>query len=215
MAENTNSENNDSSGFLGLVWAGLLCYGAYKLLTSKSDGSDSNSRKHLSEYDIKDIVNDYFHSMSDDEIMMTCFTSMIPDILNVKKDHYDEMLFNRLCGINNSIKSMIQANYDAYKPQLGDSDFKNLIYFLRNDCYNEIKATKFLYQLEGKFMSLLPGQSLFGKAKKASIDYKVLKAIKKGISEYFSALYVYGTSIDVAQERLKNRYVNVFYDALD
>lgn len=49
----------------------------------------------------------------------------------------------------------------------------------------------------------------------ANVEYKILKAINKGLSEYFSALYVYGTSINEAKDRLRMAYVYSFMNSID
>lgn len=214
------SDNNDNSGddLGGLLWMGILGYAAYKLLKSKpTDDENHSSKKRLSSYEIEPIVNHQFNfsSINDDEIFMTCVSCMVPDILGIKKEHYDEMLMSRLHRIDGTINSMMNSDYEGYKQELSESQFKDLISFIRNDCYDEIKETKFIYGLKGKLMSFLPGMKLIGKIKNSNIDYKVLKAIRDGLTEFFSSLYVYGSSFDEAKRQFKYRYVYTFNNLID
>lgn len=64
--------------------------------------------------------------------------------------------------------------------------------------------------MKGNLLSFVPGFSIVGKVRNANIDYKVVQATKKGLMEFFSALYVYGRSIEKAKEMFKRIYVYAF-----
>lgn len=214
MEENNNNSGNSLGG---LIWMGILGFTAYKLLKSRGSSNESEtSRKRLSYSDVDSIVSKYFYfsSMNDDEMVMSCFSLMVPDILGVKKQHYDEMLLNRINSIKGDIMSILASGYEGYNPNLEESHLRDLLTFIRCDCYNEIKDTKFICQLEGKVMSYFPGMKYIGKAKNANIDYKVVKSIKRGLIEFFSTLYVYGGSFEEAKDIMKQRYVNTFFESL-
>lgn len=215
MDEATDKENSDK-GLGGLLILGLLGYAAYKVLkTSGHNDGEDLSPKRLTTFEIYSIVNDEFYHIDDDEIVMSCLFLVIPDITGIKKEHYNDMLRSRIMSINRQIKSMISSGYEAFNPQISEEQLNGLLSFIRNDCYQEIKGTKFIAQLEGNLMSFIPGMKFMGKAKNANIDFKVITAIKRGLMEYFSALYVYGQSIDVAKENFKRKYIDVFFDSLD
>ena len=208
-----NSDNN-SSGLSGLILLGLLGYAAYKSLKSSSNNNDKPSKKSLSSYNIESIVDVQFRYIDDEELAMTCFSFFVPDFTGIKKNHYDEMLLRRLNHINKHILSMVQSGYEAYNPNIDENHMKDLLSFIRNDCYEEIKATKFISQLKGKVMSFVPGMNLMGKIQSANIDYKVITAIRKGLKDFFTALYLYGRSIDEAKRQFKHKYVYAFCDSI-
>lgn len=211
-----NQDNNSSESLGGLILLGILGYAAYKVFSSNSGDTDNVQKKRtLYPEHIESIVREQFRSITDDEMMVSCFSLMMPDILGIKKDHYNDMLLRRLKSINMSILSMINSGFEAHNPNLGDEQFNDLLSFIRTDCYNDIKATKFFCQLEGKFLSLMPGFKLVGKIKNANIDYKVIQAISKGLTTYFTFIYVYGQSIDEAKHQLKDSYVSTFYDSIE
>lgn len=213
--ENSNSDSHDGLGSLLLI--GILGFAAYKALTSKSTSgsNDTPVKRRLSSYDIESIVSNCFYSMDGDEVVLSGIAYLLPDFMGIKNNHYDDMMLRRLNRINDSIKSMISSNYEAYNPHIGESQFKDLINFIRTDCYHEVKGVKFISQLEGNLLSYMPGMKLIGKVKNANIDRKIITAISKGLSVYFSSLYVFGTSIDSAKEHLKDIFVSTFINSLD
>lgn len=214
MAETNNNENS-SDGLGSLLVLGLLGYAAYKLFKSgDSDSGDTSYKKRLSSYEIDSIVNQAFRELSDDEIAMSCACLFIPDILGVKKEHYDNMLLSRIKIINHQIETMKKSGYEAFNPQLNEDRINDLLSYIRNDCYQEIKDIKFIAKLKGNLMSFVPGFSLVGKAQNANIDYKVVHAIKKGLIEFFSALYVYGRSIEEAKQSFRHIYVYAFNNSI-
>lgn len=218
MSDNQDNSNSDSYEGLGsLLLIGIFGYAAYKALTSKSTSgsNDTPAKRRLSSYDIESIVSKCFYSIDGDEAMLSGLAYLLPDFMGIKNNHYDDMMLRRLNMINDSIKSMISSNYEAYNPQIGESQLKDLVSFIRKDCYHEVKDVKFISQLEGNLLSYMPGMKLIGKVKNANIDRKIITAISKGLSVYFSSLYVFGTSIDSAKEHLKDIYVSTFINSLD
>lgn len=208
-----NSDNN-SSGLGGLILLGILGYAAYKSFKSSSNSNDKPSKKSLSSNNIESIVDEQFRYVDDDELAMTCFCFFVPDFTGIRRNHYDEMLLSRLNRTNRNIISMVQSGYEAYDPNIDENQMKDLLSFIRNDCYEEIKATKFISQLKGKVMSFVPGMKLMGNIQNANINYKVITAIRKGLKDYFKVLYLYGGSIDEAKRQFKQKYVYAFYDSI-
>ena len=211
MSDNTDNNSGDLGG---LILLGILGYAAYKSFKSGSNSNDKSSKKSLSFYNIESIVDEQFRYVDDDELAMTCFCFFDPDFTGIKRNHYDEMLLSRLNRTNRNIISMVQSGYEAYNPNIDENQMKDLLSFIRNDCYEEIKATKFISQLKGKVMSFVPGMNLMGKIQNANIDYKVITAIRKGLKDYFKVLYLYGGSIDEAKRQFKQKYVYTFNDSI-
>lgn len=217
--DNTTNSNNDSGKELwGLLLLGALGYVAYKSLTSPSDEANIKDRKpHLSSYDVEGIVNRFFRNLKEDEVIEFTFSCFVPNIIGVKKDLYDRMLLDRLTQINNTIKSMLVKDFEGYNPVHGEVQLRELMSFIKNDCYNEIKETKFFAQLKGNVLKHIPvpGMKLIGGTMNANVEYKILKAINKGLREYFSALYVYGAPIAEAKKSFQKTYVYCFIDSVD
>lgn len=214
MAED-NDNTNASDGLGGLLVLGLLGYAAYKFIKSGiSEGNATSSKKRLSPFEIESFVNTEFRHLDDDEIALSCVCLFIPDFIGFKKEHYDNMLLSRIKNIDRHINSMINLGYEAFNQQLNEEQLKDLLSFIRKDCYQEIKDIKFIAKMKGNLMSFIPGMKFFGNAKNANIDYKVITAIKRGLIEYFTELYVNGRTIEEAKEFFKLKYVYVFRNSL-
>lgn len=166
MGDIDNSKNDNEgigSGLLGLLIVGVLGYAAYKSTTSNSEADNMEGRKQtISSYEIEDIVNQIFRDLQQDEVQEFALYYFMPGILGFKEDLYNRMMLYRLTRINETIKSMLAHDFEGYNPILGETQFNELISFIKNDCYNEIKATKFFAQLKGNVLKHIPGMKLIG-----------------------------------------------------
>lgn len=195
-----------------ILVGGALLYGASKLFGFLGGESSSSSGKRcLSPYIIEDIVNRCFRELDEIDMCKMALYYAMPDLFlgKVKDEIYHEMMFDRIKRINDSLFSM-KDNYEGYYPNHGTNEINSLISFLKNDCYELIKFTKFLKNLEGNFWERMPGLGLVGKAMKGKTEYQILDSINKGLVAYFTRLFVYGSSVDEAKNAFRQEYVDSF-----
>lgn len=210
-----DTDNKGKDNLFGLLVLGTLGYFVYKALKESSDDENIRVGKpRLSSSNVKKIVDRIFCNLNEDEIAEFAVFSFMPDILGMKKDLYNRLMLDRLTRINDTIKQMLVNDFEGYNPIHGETQLKELMYFIKNDCYNEIKTTKFIAQLKGNVVKHIPGMKLIGGAMNANVVYKMLKAINNGLKEYFTALYVYGTSITEARFRFQMTYVQYFTNSV-
>lgn len=215
MAENnSDSDKFDLEGLGALIGLGLLAYGVYKIFTS-SDGTssdvDSSRKKHLSGWIIEDIVNSSFRSLSDVDLIKLGLYYTMPDVLagKIKDDIYKQIMFERLSEIQNRILSL-KEEYEGYYLPHSESELYDLISFIKNDCYEQIKNTKFITNLKGEILKKIPGFGMVGKFMNAKTEYYLLNSIKKSLTEYFICIYVRGNPTQEAKEVLVRHYVESF-----
>lgn len=210
-----DTDNKGKGNLFGLLALGTLGYFVYKALKGASDDEDiKDGKPRLSSSNVKEIVDRTFRNLNESEIAEFVFFSLVPDISGMKKDLYNRMMLDRLTRINNAIKWMVENDFEGHNPIHGEAQLKELMSFIKNDCYNKIKMTKFIAQLKGDMVKRIPGMKLIGGAMNANVVYKMLKAINNGLKEYFTALYVYGTSITEARFRFQITYVQYFTDSV-
>ena len=216
MNDKGNSENSSDNGFVALLALGLLGYAAYKAFTSSSQDSSIPSKKRLSSSMVDDIVNDSFRSLDEFDMGKLAMYYVMPDFLmgSVKNEIYHDMMFERINRIYKTLSSF-KEEYEGFYPTLCESDISNVISFIKNDCYDEIKYTKFFASIKGSVIGKLPGLGLVSKATNAKMQYHILQSITKGLKEYFYCLFVYGGSADEAKAHLLRAYVYSFNDSVD
>lgn len=205
-----NDSNKSDNGLAALLLIASLGYAAYKTLTTSSNPS----KKILSSFMVDDIVNRFFRSFDEFDMGSLALYYVLPDFFmgSFKDEIYHDIMFKRINLIYHRL-SLFKGDYEGYYPTLSESDINNLICFIKTDCYEEIKYTKFFASLKGIFIGKLPGLGAVGTATKAKMEYHILQSITKGLSVYFCDLFVYGCSIDDAKKHLLNVYVNCFFDS--
>ncbi len=213
---NEDSDKLDLEGLGALIGLGLLAYGVYKIFTS-SDGTsndgDSSRKKHLSGWIIEDIVNSSFRSFSDVDLITLGLYYTMPDVLagKIKDDIYKRIMFERLSEIHNRILSL-KEEYEGYYLPHRESELYDLISFIKNDCYEQIKTTRFITNLKGEILKKIPGFGVVGKFMNAKTEYYLLNSIKISLTEYFTCLYVWGKDPQEAKKVLARIYVERFKD---
>lgn len=207
--------NDDSKKALTTVLVGAaLLYGVSKLFGfSGGESSSSSGKRCLSRYIIENIVNSRFRDLDEIDMCKMAVYYVMPDLFlgKVKDEIYNEMMFDRINEINSCIFSM-KDSYEGHYPNHGANEINGLISFIKIDCYEEIKLTKFFKNLEGVFVGRMPGMGLVGKAMNGRTEYQILNSINKGLVAYFTYLFVCGASIDEAKNAFRREYILNFND---
>lgn len=216
MSSNSDTEDSSGNGLGALLLLGL-CYAAYKAFTT-SGNQDSNtpSKKRLTSSMVDEIVSRNFRSFNEFDMGRLAMYYALPDFFmgSIKDEIYQNMMFERINRIYQTLITF-KGEYEGFYPTLSESDINNLINFIKNDCYEQIKHTKFFASIKGMLIGKLPGLGLIGKASSAKIEYHILQSITKGLQEFFGYLFIYGGSIDDAKKHLLQRYVFCFHDSVD
>lgn len=168
-------------------------------------------KKKLSNWIIEVIVNLSFRSLSDVDLIKLGLYYIMPDVLagKIKDDIYKQIMFERLSEIQNRILSL-KEEYEGYYLPHSESELYDLISFIKNDCYEQIKNTKFITNLKGEILKKIPGFGMVGKFMNAKTEYYLLNSIKISLTEYFTCLYVCGKDTQEAKKVLARRYVESF-----
>lgn len=207
--------NDDSKKDLATVLVGAaLLYGISKLFGfSGGESSSSSGKRCLSRYIIENIVNRCFRDLDEVDMCKMAAYYVMPDLFlgKVKDEIYNEMMFDRINEINSSIFSL-KNSYEGHYPNHGTNEIYSLISFMKKDCYEEIKLTKFFSNLKGNFIERMPGLGLVGKAMNGRTEYQILNSINKGLVAYFTYLFVFGSSIDEAKNAFRKEYISNFND---
>ena len=206
---NTDSDKLDLEGLKALIGFGLLAYGVYKLFSSK--GSDLPSKKCLTYRIIEKIVNGSFRSLSEIDMQKMIFYYALPNVFTgkIKEDIYVQMMYDRLKNIHDNIL-VLKDEYEGYYPTYSERDIYDLISYIKNDCYKQIKTAKLITNLKGEILKNIPGLGVVGKFMDAKTEYCLLNSINKSLIEYFVCLYVDGKDSHEAKKILMRRYVESF-----
>ena len=136
-------------------------------------------------------MNSSFRSLSDVDLKMLALYHTMPDVLarKIKNDIYKQIMFERLGEIQNRILSL-KEEYEGYYLPHSENELYDLISFIKNDCYEQIKTTKFITNLKGEILKKIPGFGMVGKFMNAKTEYYLLNSIKKNNGIFYMSLCV-------------------------
>lgn len=172
---------------------------------------DDSSARRLTCPMIEEIVNHVFRSINEVDAAELALYYALPDFFTgkMKDEIYNQLMFDRLKEINDRIISYKDTHAGPY-PTHGNKELLELISFIKNDCYEQIKMMKSHKNLEAEFIKKIPGFGIVGKLISGKIEYNILSSINKGLIEYFTAIYVYGKDIVDAKKELIIKYTESF-----
>lgn len=220
--DNNNDEGKQqemtSKGLGLLLGLGLLGYAVYKVLTTPAE--DDKSQKRLYASLVADIVNKNLVSTDGDDLGQIALYYALPSnyltklITDIDDEIYKNIMFRRIKKINEALLSL-KDEYEGYYPNHGDAEIYSLIEFMKEDCYELIKFTKFFASLRSLFIGKLPGLGFVTNAKSAQLEFYVLNSIRKGLIAYFEVLFVDGGPVKFAKEKFMDAYFRNFNESVD